>query len=399
MIALFQSLLVSVLPFLVVIMTIVVVHELGHFLTAKAFGVAIDRFAVGFGRALLSWKDRSGVEWRIGWIPLGGYVRFAGDTNDASVPDQTNLDALRLRIVAVEGAGAEKRYLQFKPVWQRILVVAAGPAANFLLAIILFAIIYGVYGEDVGSTQVYSIAPGSPAASAGLLPGDRILAMDGKVAHSFQDVAQYVQYRADIKIDFLVDRAGRPLHLAATPRAADVDSPFGGRQAVGHLGMGSRGGVFRRYAPLDAVVMGARKTVDVLQATVFYLGRIVSGQVNPNQLHSFIGIAHASGEITTDAIAAAQAVKVNWLFAVSLGLIQLAGVMSVSVGLLNLLPIPVLDGGHLLFYAYESVVRRPVAAAVQAVGYRVGLALLVSMMLFATWNDLHPLRLFHLSGG
>jgi regulator of sigma E protease len=394
-----QTALIYVVPFLLVITLLVVVHELGHFLTARAFGVAVDRFSIGFGRALVSWRDRSGVEWRIGWLPLGGYVKFAGDGNAASMPDQTDLTAMRAAIVADEGAGAELKYLPFKPLWQRALVVLAGPMANFVLATVLFSIFLGVFGEPVTSTRIAQVVPGSAAARAGFKLGDVVLSGGGQRFDSFQDMQAYVQYRAGIPIDFTVMRGDTRLHLTAAPETASEASPFGGGQTVGRLGLGARGGVIEHYGPLQAVARGAQKTWEVASTTVFYLGRIVSGQVGADQLHSIVGIAHASGSITQQAVASARDAGVSWVVGVAYFLIQLAALMSVSVGLLNLLPVPTLDGGHLLFYAYELITKRPPRAGIQAAGFRAGLALLVGLMLFATWNDLQRLRVFHLVGG
>jgi regulator of sigma E protease len=396
--ALLQNAIFYVAPFLVVITLIITIHELGHFFTARAFGVAIDRFSIGFGRALVSWRDRAGVEWRIGWLPLGGYVRFAGDDNAASVPDVDDLAALRAAIIEREGLGGERKYLAFKPLWQRALIVTAGPAANFLLAIVLFSIFFGAFGEPMTSRRVDQVVPASAAAKAGFKSGDVLLAAGGAPVTSFEDLQFYVQYRAGVPIDFTVERAGRPLHLIARPTAVAVKSPFGGDQSIGMLGLTARGGRLQRFGPIAAVAMGIRRTWDVTATTVYYLGRIVTGKVAANQLHSFVGIAHASGAITKQAVAIAQGGLIGVILATAFFLIQLAGFMSVSVGLLNLLPIPVLDGGHLLFYAYEGVVRRPLRGSLQAAGYRVGLALLVGLMLFATWNDLQRLRVFHFFG-
>jgi regulator of sigma E protease len=398
MLAFLQNAFFYVVPFLLVISVVVTVHEFGHFLVARAFGVAVDRFAIGFGRALVSWRDRSGMEWRIGWLPLGGYVKFAGDENEASVPSGGDLNSLRDAIVAREGPGAERRYLQFKPLWQRTLIILAGPGANFLLAIVLFAGCLAAFGQPVSSTRVDSVLPGGPAATAGFQPGDVLVSADGRPLKSFEDLQFYVQVRAGVPIDFAVDRAGRRLDIVARPQAAQESSPFGGAQSVGRLGLTARGGAFRHYGLFEAVALGAAKTWDVTATTVFYLGRIVTGRVSPDQLHSFIGIAHASGAITKQTVAMAHQAGVNWLFAESFFLLQLAGLISVSVGLLNLLPIPVLDGGHLLFHAYEYVARRPPGPRLMAAGYRVGLALLVGLMLFATWNDLQRLRVFHIFG-
>ncbi len=397
MMAFLQNAFFYVAPFLFVITVIVTIHELGHFAAARAFGVAIDRFSIGFGRALLSWKDRGGLEWRIGWLPLGGYVRFAGDDNAASVPDQGDLAAMRAAIVQREGPGAERKYFHFKPLWQRALIVAAGPAANFVLAVVLFSLGFALFGQPMSTTRV-EVDPAGAAARAGFQSGDVLLRADGRPMRSFEDIQFYVQFRAGAPIDFTIDRAGRRLHLAARPAAVQVPSPFGGVETIGRLGLTAPLGKLQRYGALEALPMGLAKTWQVTATTVFYLGRIVSGQVGANQLHSFIGIAHASGAITKQAVAIAHDGRISWVVATAFSLVQLAALLSVSVGLLNLLPIPVLDGGHLLFYAYEGVVRRPLRARVQAAGYRVGLALLVGLMLFATWNDLRGLRVVHFFG-
>ncbi len=391
-------LLIWVAPFAVMITTIIVIHELGHFLVARVCGVAIDQFSVGFGRALWSRKDRSGVEWRIGWLPLGGYVKFAGDSNAASVPDQTDLTEMRAAIVASEGGGAEKKYLVFKPLWQRALIVLGGPAANFLLAIVLYSIFLGAFGELVTPTKVDSVIPGGAAARAGFMAGDVIKAADGRSMGSFQEVQEYVQYRAGAPIDFTVERAAAILHITATPAAAHETSPVGGDQTVGRLGLAAHGGAVKRYGPLEAVQRGVIRTAKVSETTLYFLGRIITGEVAFDQLHGVVGIARASGDLTQHAVADARESGLNPLITVSFVMIQMAGMMSVSVGILNLLPIPVLDGGHLMFYAYEFVVRRPPRAAVQAVAFRAGLALLVVLMVLANWNDLQRQLLFHFLG-
>ena len=393
-----QTALFYVAPFLLVITVIVVIHELGHFLTARAFGVAVDRFSIGFGRAIVSWRDRSGVEWRIGWLPLGGYVKFAGDENVASVPDQTDLNAMRNAIVAAEGPGAELKYLPFKPLWQRALVVVAGPLANFLLATVLFSIFLGLFGEPLTTARIAAVAPGGAAEKAGFRAGDLVLSGDGTRFDSFQDMQSYVQYRAGVPIDFAVERGSARLHLTATPSADAQTSPFGGTQPVGRLGLAARGGVMKHYGPIEALGRGAYKTWDVTATTVYYLGRIVSGEVGADQIHSVVGTAYASGSITKQAVAAAKQAGVSPLAAIAFFLIQLTALVSVSVGLLNLLPVPTLDGGHLLFYGYELITKHPPRAGIQAAGFRAGLALLVGLMLFATWNDLQRLRVFQFVG-
>ncbi len=395
------AILQNVVPFLLVITLIVTVHEFGHFLVARAFGVAVDRFSIGFGPALLSWRDRSGIEWRIAWLPLGGYVRFAGDENAASVPDQNDLAQMRSAIIAREGAGAERKYLHFKPLWQRALIVAAGPAANFLLSILLFAILFVSFGVEVSTPGVQSVVPGSAAATAGFLPGDRVIRADQKPIKDFDDLHLYTQARAGTPIHFTVERAGREVQLTATPRSRQEASLFGGAQSVGSLGLQSYPIRLERVGPIGALGQATVRTWTIAVDTLDYLGLLVTGQVNANQLHSWLGIAHASGALTRQAISVSHDQRPGVIVATVAGaLIELSALLSVSVGLLNLMPIPILDGGHLVFYAYEWVVRRPPRASIQAAGYRVGLALLVGLMLFATFNDLRQLRVIHfLLGG
>ena len=393
-----QNVAFTVLPFVVLITVVVTVHEFGHFLVARSFGVAVDRFAIGFGRSLVSWKDRAGVEWRIGWLPLGGYVKFSGDENAASVPDKNDLESLRSSIIAREGPGAELRYLHFKPLWQRTLIILAGPAANFLLASVAFAVCIGVFGQATTTARVAKVEAGSAAAAAGIRPGDLIKGADGRLFRDFEDIRAYVQIRAGVPIDFLIDRGGHDIHVLARPHPVQEASPFGGAATVGLLGLASLGREVRHYGPIEAIGLGVNQTWEATTSTYYYLGRIVTGQMSADQLHGVIGMAHASGEITRQVVTQARQAGVNWAFAESQFLLQFIGLISVSVGLFNLLPIPVLDGGHLLFHAYEWVTRKPPSMVLQAAGYRVGLALLVGLMLFAAWNDIQRLPLFHSFG-
>jgi len=396
--AFLQNVAFTVLPFVLLITVIVTVHEFGHFLVARCFGVAVDRFAIGFGRSLVKWTDRSGVEWRVGWLPLGGYVKFSGDENAASVPDKNDLESLRTSIIEREGPGAERRYLHFKPLWQRSLIILAGPAANFLLAIVAFTVFIGVFGQATTPAIASNVDPGSAAAAAGILPGDLILGADGHTIRDFEDLRVYVQFRARVPVDLLVDRGGREIHLIARPVAVQESSPFGGNATIGRLGLRASGGEIRHYGPIESIGLGAAQTWQVTTSTAFYLGRMITGHMSADQLGGVIGMMHASGEITKQVVTGAREAGVNWAVGESQFLLQFIGLISVSVGLFNLLPIPVLDGGHLLFHAYEWVTRRPPSMVLQAAGYRVGLALLVGLMLFATWNDLQRLRVFHSFG-
>lgn len=391
-----------VVPFLLVLTLIVTIHELGHFWVARAFGVKVDRFAIGFGRAIFSRTDRHGIEWLVGWIPLGGYVKFSGDMDASSVPDSRGLDALKSEINAREGAGAERDYFHFKPVWQRMLIVAAGPFANFVLAITIFAVLFSLVGVELRPARVAQVTPGSPAAEAGFLPGDLITGLNGRPIEDAGEVTRKVSLSSGDAVRFTVERQGREIELIATPERQVMDDPIAGRVTVGRIGLAlasSRAEARQvRYNPIEAVGQGFRETGDILGTTLTYLGRIFTGRESGDQLSGPLGIAKASGALTTAAVAANPdplATTINLL----LTLTSFAAILSIGIGFLNLLPIPVLDGGHLVFYAYEAVAKKPVAAAVQEAGYRVGLALLAGLMLFATWNDLQKLNLFQFLGG
>ena len=406
---LLQSVALYVLPFLAVLTLVVTIHELGHFLAARALGVAVDRFSIGFGRAVASWRDRSGVEWRIGWLPLGGYVRFEGDSNpSSSVPDQDELEEFHDEIVRRRGPAAVADYFHFKPVWARAIVVAAGPAANFILALVLFSVLAMAVGQQVVRPKVAGVLAGGPAAAAGFHPGDTITSLDGTPVESFADVQQYVQLRAGAPIRFGVRRplaqgGAADLTLTATPGSRREAEPFTQRPiTVGFLGVAGSGApadTFRkRFGPVEAVANSAHRIGDIIGTTVFYIGRIVTGHASADQLGGPVRIAQVSGALVKASAAGAPDTGAM-VASVAATLFSWAAVLSVSIGFMNLLPVPVLDGGHLVFYAYEAVARRPVAARVQQAGYRVGLALLLGLMLFATWNDVQPLRLFKLLGG
>lgn len=391
-----------VVPFLLVLTLIVTIHELGHFWVARAFGVKVDRFAIGFGRAIFSRTDRHGIEWRVGWIPLGGYVKFSGDMDASSVPDSRGLDALKSEINAREGTGAERDYFHFKPVWQRMLIVAAGPFANFVLAITIFAVLFSLVGVELRPARVAQVTPGSPAAEAGFLPGDLITGLNGRPIEDAGEVTRKVSLSSGDPVRFTVEREGREIELIATPERQMLDDPIAGRVSAGRIGLAlasSRAEARQvRYNPIEAVGQGFRETGDILGTTLTYLGRIFTGRESGDQLSGPLGIAKASGALTNAAVAANPdplATTINLL----LTLTSFAAILSIGIGFLNLLPIPVLDGGHLVFYAYEAVAKKPVAAAVQEAGYRVGLALLAGLMLFATWNDLQKLNLFQFLGG
>lgn len=393
---------VYVVPFLLVLTVVVTIHELGHFLVARAFKVKVDRFSIGFGRTVLSRTDRNGIEWRLGWLPMGGYVKFSGDLDSSSVPDQAGIEALRQEIVAEHGPGAERDYFYFKPIWQRALIVVAGPVANFVLAITIFTLLFAGLGVSVVPARIAEVQPGTAAAAAGFQVEDRVVEVDGRTIADYRDVGQVVALRAGTPVDFVVLRDGQRVKLTATPVRRLREDPISGPVRVGYLGVGwdPRPGevVYVRYPPHEALGQAVKQTGDILGTTLTYLGRIATGKESGDLLSGPLGIAKAASGVTKQAAAATTDVGMQ-AANVALMLVQFAAIVSIGIGFLNLLPIPVLDGGHLLFYGYEAVARRPVPAKVQEVGYRVGLALLVGLMLFATWNDLQKLSLFKFLGG
>jgi regulator of sigma E protease len=360
-----------VVPFLFVLTIVVFFHELGHFLVARWCGVRVLVFSIGFGPELVGFNDRHGTRWKIAAIPLGGYVKFFGDENAASVPDFESLAAM---------SETERRQSYFhKSVWQRMTVVAAGPIANFILAIAIFAGLLMLYGKQEIAARVDKVRPNSAAEMAGFKPGDLVLSIDGKPIESFADMQRIVSASAGQSLEFVVDRGGVKTTLRAVPVLTEQKSIFG-TQRVGLLGVErsiSPGDVrTKTVSPPAAIAMAVGETWDIVDRTFTYLFRLVAGRESADQLGGPLGIAMMSGE----------AAKIGFDF-----LLRLAAAISVSIGLLNLFPIPLLDGGHLLFYGIEAVRGRPLSDRAQELGFRIGLAIVLMLMVFATANDIHRL--------
>ena len=391
--------LIFVVSTVFVLSIVVTIHELGHFWAARACGVAIDCFSIGFGPALVSWRDRAGVEWRIASIPLGGYVRFSGDENAASVPDQNDLAGMKRAIVEREGEAAVNRYFHFKPVWQRAIIAAAGPMANFALAIVIMAIFLVAIGNPVGVTKVNRVLPDTPAAAAGFLAGDVFVSADGEPIKSPNDLVAYVSLRANLPIQFVVERAGREVPLTVTPAFVEIKDEIRGRVKEGKIGLEPIGRMtFEKSSLVSAIPDATVEVWGMLKTIGFYLGRLVTGQVPADQISGLIGIGHTAGAVTKASVADAPDTQ-TLLLRLGISQMLLIASLSVSIGFMNLLPIPVLDGGHLVMYAYEALFRRPLRAEFQAAGFRAGLALLLGFMLFAAWNDLNRYDVFKFIGG
>lgn len=394
-----SGILLTLVAFVIVLSVVVTVHELGHFLAARACGVAIDCFSIGFGPRIVSWRDKTGVEWRIAWFPLGGYVRFSGDDNAASVPDNADLALLKAEIAEREGAEAVSRYYHFKPVWQRAFIAVAGPVANFLLAIAVFAVLLATLGEYRRPATVDRLAAGSAAAVAGFKPGDLITQADGRRIKNFEDVGRYVILRSGMPIDFTVKRGDQILNIVATPTQVEVVDKINGRAKVGRLGIENVSRSYHYRSTVWRAIPDATVEVwDQISTIGFYLGRLVTGQISADQISGVIGIGHAVGAVAQASTANAPDLK-TMLLGFLVGEMVMVATLSVSIGFMNLLPIPVLDGGHLLMYAYEAIARRPLQAKFQAASFRAGLALILGFMLFAAWNDLHRYDVFKFIGG
>jgi regulator of sigma E protease len=357
------------IPFLFVLTVVVFFHELGHFWVARRCGVKIDAFSVGFGPELLGFNDRHGTRWKLCAIPLGGYVRFHGDDSAASTPD--------LKAIAKMDE-AEKRISFFhQPVRNRAAIVAAGPIANFILAVVIFSSIFMIFGRQVTTPRIDTIQPASAAEAAGFQPGDLVLSIDGRTIENFGEMQRIVSSSPGVPLRVVVLRDKGEQTLVATPRLQEIKDNFGNSHRVGLLGISratTREDVtMERYGPIEAIKLGVGETYFVIERTLSYVGGLISGREATDQLGGPIRIAQISGQVATVSFAA---------------LLHLTAVLSVSIGLLNLFPVPLLDGGHLVFYAIEAIRGRPLSERAQEYGFRVGLALVLMLMLFATWNDI-----------
>jgi regulator of sigma E protease len=355
-------------PFVFVMSIVVFFHELGHFLVGRLCGVKVDAFSMGFGPEIAHFTDRYGTRWRLAALPLGGYVKFHGESSDAGETEGETAEPLPPADKAVSFSG--------QPVWKRAAVVAAGPISNFILALAIFTGVFYLEGREVLTPRIDNVVEGGRAAAAGFQKGDLILAIDGQKIDGFLDMQRIVSASGDMKLRFLVSRGESQVEIDAIPERKDVKTPFG-VDRVGVLGVAAGGAAedwkVETYSLPGAAVVAAQETWYVVARTGSYLGGLVSGRESPAQLSGPARIAEVSGEVAKNGIGP---------------LLNLAAILSISIGLLNLLPVPLLDGGHLLYFAFEAARGRALPQRAQEFGFRIGIAFVAGLMLVATYNDL-----------
>ncbi|HEX8654978.1 MAG TPA: RIP metalloprotease RseP [Allosphingosinicella sp.] len=365
----------TLLSFLLVIGPLIFIHEMGHYLAGRWFKVKAETFSIGFGREIFGWTDERGTRWKVGWLPLGGYVKFKGDMNPASVADPEWLNL-----------PPEERAESFhaKPVWQRFIIVFAGPAINFLFAILVFAGLFAALGQPRTPPVVAQVEQGSPAQQAGIRPGDRIVSVGGRAVDRFEEVSDFVRIRPDQPLRLELVRAGRPVSLTATPRGLLQRDRFGNEFKIGLLGIRNPNPVIEPVAwwALPGAAIGY--TASTVRMMVETLGQVITGRRSLKELGGPIKIAQFSGQQAT----------LGWG-----AFIVFMAIVSINLGFINLLPIPLLDGGHLLFYTIEGVRRKPLKPETQEWAFRTGLAALLALMIFVTFNDLASFGLFRRLGG
>lgn len=356
----------TILPFLVILTIVVFVHEFGHFIVARWNGVKVDVFSIGFGKELFGWYDRHGTRWRVSLLPLGGYVKFFGDANEASGGADKTRELT-----------AEEKAVSFhhKRVGQRMAVVAAGPGFNFLFAIVVFAAIFMTVGRPTTPAVLGGVQPDSPAAEAGLLAGDRVVAIDGTPIDRFEEIQRLVPLNAGTPMQVDVLRDGERMTFAVTPRMTEMTDGFGNVHRTPILGVSvsTQAMEMRRMGPVEATGQAVGHTWGIVTSTMTAIGQMISGDRGTDDLGGPVRIAQFSGQ-------AAQSGLVNAVMFVAL--------LSVALGLFNLFPVPMLDGGHLLFYGFEALRGRPLSERMQEYGFRIGFALVVCLMVFVTWNDI-----------
>ena len=365
-----------ILPFIVLILVVVFIHEYGHYYFAKRYGVGVTDFSIGFGQEIFGWNDKSGTRWKICWIPLGGYVKFFGDRNVFSQADQE-------KIIKKYNEEDRKKLFVLKPLYQRVLIVFGGPLANFLLALVIFFSIYTFIGKDFTPAVINEVQSESPAMVGGLKQNDVILEIDGNEVQSIMDVSKYIMMSTDDFIDFKVKRSYDELLLKIKPNIVLSEDNLGNKinKRVVGIKLGAQNNEINhvKLGPAKAIYHAAHEVYYVSTSSLKYIGAMIFGKADTSQLGGPIRIAKISGQVAEFGL---------------LAFISMMAYISISLGLVNLFPIPMLDGGHLMFYAFEKVLGRPLSQNTQEGFFRIGLFVLLSLMVFTTFNDLKDLGLF-----
>ena len=365
-----------ILPFICLILVVVFIHEYGHYYFAKKYGVGITDFSIGFGKEIFGWNDKSGTRWKICWIPLGGYVKFFGDRNVFSQADQE-------KIIKQYNEKDREKLFVLKPLYQRVLIVFGGPLANFLLALVIFFSIYSFIGKDFTPAVINEVQKDSPAMIGGLKQNDIILEIDENKVKSIMDVSKYITMSSADIIDFKVKRSYDELLLKIKPDMVFSEDSLGNK--INKRMVGIKLGAYNneinhiKLGPAQAINHAVHEVYYVSISSLKYLGRMIVGKADTSQLGGPIRIAKISGQVAEFGIVA---------------FISLMAYISISLGLINLFPIPMLDGGHLMFYAFEKILGRPLSQKTQEGFFRIGMFLLLSVMFFTTFNDLKDLGLF-----
>ena len=365
-----------ILPFIALILVVVFIHEYGHYYFAKRYGVGVTDFSIGFGQEIFGWNDKSGTRWKICWIPLGGYVKFFGDRNVFSQADQE-------KIIKKYNEEDRKKLFVLKPLYQRVLIVFGGPLANFLLALVIFFSIYTFIGKDFTPAVINEVQSDSPAMVGGLKQNDVILEIDGNEVQSIMDVSKYIMMSTDDYIDFKVRRSYDELLLKIKPNIVLSEDNLGNKinKRVVGIKLGAQNNEINhvKLGPAKAIYHAAHEVYYVSTSSLKYIGAMIFGKADTSQLGGPIRIAKISGQVAEFGL---------------LAFISMMAYISISLGLVNLFPIPMLDGGHLMFYAFEKVLGRPLSQNTQEGFFRIGLFVLLSLMVFTTFNDLKDLGLF-----
>jgi regulator of sigma E protease len=356
--------------FIFILSVIVFIHEMGHYLIARYNGVRVEVFSIGFGPELTGWTARNGTRWKISVLPLGGYVKMFGDAGVASTPSGEAREMT-----------PEEREVSFhhKRVGQRTAIVFGGPFANFLLAVVILAGLFMTVGQRITPADVSIVKPGSPAEEAGILPGDLVVRINGEAIERFETMQQFARENPGVPLEVVVERDGEEVVMTVTPKLVEKTDRFGNLVRYGELGVGRVGVKYVQHNPIKAVWAATEETAELTAMTLRALGQMIAGTRGTDELGGPIRIAQLSGQVAEEGV-----VTLFWFMAV----------LSINLGLINLFPVPMLDGGHLMFYLVEAVRGKPLGERAQEYGFRIGLAMVVTLMVFATWNDLVQLEVF-----